>query len=197
MWRRVFTRADHSTFRNTAVPFIFRPEQSEKKKKFPATEDFLYCMGLNTMALHFAKKKDTSQGGNAAFTFMQSTFKVILSFCDNNSTTFSETHTVWAKSDAHDHSEATSSNCDNSNKHSTSHKQIQLGAQFCSIYLFITLLYMFRVSMCPSSGENCCIYATLVLVTLYGWRLVCWLDFNPTSRPVANHTEWQIAVSPW
>ena len=29
---------------------------------------------------------------------------------------------------------------------------------------------MFRASMCPSSGENCCIYATLVFVTLYGWR---------------------------
>jgi len=35
---------------------------------------------------------------------------------------------------------------------------------------------MFRASMCTSSGENCCIYATLVFVTLYGWRLVCWLD---------------------
>jgi len=29
---------------------------------------------------------------------------------------------------------------------------------------------MFRASMCPSSGENYCIYATLVYVTLYGWR---------------------------
>jgi len=37
---------------------------------------------------------------------------------------------------------------------------------------------MFRTSMCPSSGENCCIYATLVFVTLYGWRLVCWLDWK-------------------
>jgi len=26
--------------------------------------------------------------------------------------------------------------------------------------------------MCPSSGEN--YYATLVFVTLYGWRLVCY-----------------------
>ena len=52
----------------------------------------------------------------------------------------------------------------------------QVGAQFCLIYLFISLLYMFRAPMCPSSGENYCIYATLVFVTLYGWRLVCWLD---------------------
>jgi len=37
---------------------------------------------------------------------------------------------------------------------------------------------MFRASMCPSSRENCCIYATLVFVTLYGWRLVTWLDFH-------------------
>ena len=75
-----------------------------------------------------------------------------------------------------------------------SQKKIQLGAQFCLIYLFISLLYVFRPSTCPSSGENCCIYATLVFVTLYGWRLVCWLDWNPTSRPDATHTEWQIPV---
>ena len=54
---------------------------------------------------------------------------------------------------------------------------IQLGAQFCLIYLFISFLYMFRASMCPSSGENCCIYATLVFVILCGWRLVGRLDW--------------------
>ena len=37
---------------------------------------------------------------------------------------------------------------------------------------------MFWASMCPSSGENYCIHASLVLVTLYGWRLVCWLDWK-------------------
>ena len=37
----------------------------------------------------------------------------------------------------------------------------------------MSLLYMFRASMRPSSGENYCTYATLALVTLYGWRLVC------------------------
>ena len=58
-----------------------------------------------------------------------------------------------------------------------SRKQVQLGAQFCLTYLFISLLYIFRASMCPSSGENCCIYATVVFVTLYGWRH-------------ATHTEW-------
>ena len=61
--------------------------------------------------------------------------------------------------------------------------------------IFIYLLYMFRASMCPSSGENYCICATLVFVTLYGWRLVCWLDFIPTNRPDATHTEWQIPVT--
>jgi len=30
---------------------------------------------------------------------------------------------------------------------------------------------MFRASMCPSSGDNYCIYATLAFVNLYGWRL--------------------------
>jgi hypothetical protein len=38
----------------------------------------------------------------------------------------------------------------------------------CWIYLFISLLYTFRASMCPSSGENCCIYVSLVFVTLKG-----------------------------
>jgi len=37
--------------------------------------------------------------------------------------------------------------------------------------IFISLLYMFRASVCPSSGENYYIYATLVFVTLYGLRL--------------------------
>jgi len=37
---------------------------------------------------------------------------------------------------------------------------------------------MFQASMCPSSGENYCIYATMLFVTLYGWRLVCSLDFQ-------------------
>ena len=54
----------------------------------------------------------------------------------------------------------------------------QISPTRCTILLniFISLLYMFRASMCPSSGKNYCIYATLVSVTLYGWRLVCWLD---------------------
>ena len=45
----------------------------------------------------------------------------------------------------------------------------------CTILLniFISLLYMFRASMCSSSGENCCIYATLVFVNLYGWCVAC------------------------
>jgi len=56
---------------------------------------------------------------------------------------------------------------------------------------------MFRAAMCPSSGENYCINGTLMFVTLYGWRLVCWLEWNsyPTSRPDATHTKWQIPVS--
>jgi len=41
---------------------------------------------------------------------------------------------------------------------------------------------MFRASMRPSSGENYCIYATLVFVTLYGWRLVCWLEWNSKEK---------------
>ena len=53
---------------------------------------------------------------------------------------------------------------------------LQISPTRCTAqYIFISLLYTFRASMCPSSGENYCIYATLVFVTLYGWRLVCWL----------------------
>ena len=54
----------------------------------------------------------------------------------------------------------------------------QISPTRCTILLniFISLLYTFRASMCPSSGENYCICATLVFVTLYGWHLVCWLD---------------------
>ena len=35
----------------------------------------------------------------------------------------------------------------------------------------VCLLYMFRASTCPSSGENNYIHASLVFVTLYVWRL--------------------------
>ena len=57
-------------------------------------------------------------------------------------------------------------------------KVLQISPTRCTILLsiFISLLYMFRASMCPSSGENCSIYATRIFVTLYGWRLVCWFD---------------------
>ena len=54
---------------------------------------------------------------------------------------------------------------------------------------------MFQAFTYPSSGENCCICVTLVFVTLYRWRLVCWLDFNPTSRPDTTHTVWHMPVS--
>ena len=61
---------------------------------------------------------------------------------------------------------------------------LQINPTRCTILfnIFISLLYMFRASMCPSSGENYCIYATLVFVTLYGWRLVCWLDFQSNQQ---------------
>ena len=56
---------------------------------------------------------------------------------------------------------------------------LQISPTRCTILLniFISLLYMFRASMWPPSGKNYCIYSTLVFVTLYGWRPVCWLDW--------------------
>jgi len=55
----------------------------------------------------------------------------------------------------------------------------QISPTRCTILLniFITLLYMFQASMCQSSGGIYCTYATLVFVSLYGWGLVCCLDW--------------------
>ena len=47
---------------------------------------------------------------------------------------------------------------------------------------------MFWVSMCSSSGVNCCVYATMVFVTLCGWRLVYWLDSIQAARQTP-HTQ--------
>jgi len=46
---------------------------------------------------------------------------------------------------------------------------------------------MFRASMCSSSGENYCIYATPVFVSLYVWRLVRWLDGKPSNQQTRRH----------
>jgi len=56
-------------------------------------------------------------------------------------------------------------------------------------------LFLFRASMYPSSGENYCIYATLLLSLCMGgdWSTV-WSE-TPTSRPDATHAEWQEPVS--
>jgi hypothetical protein len=70
---------------------------------------------------------------------------------------------------------------------------LQISPTRCTILLniFIYLLYMFLATMCPLSGENYCIYVALVFVTLYRWRPVCCLVFNPTSRPDTTYTECQ------
>ena len=42
---------------------------------------------------------------------------------------------------------------------------------------------MFQASMCPSSGENCCIYVTLVFVTLMvGVWFAGWIDFQSNQQ---------------
>ena len=52
---------------------------------------------------------------------------------------------------------------------------------------------MFQESMCPSSGENYCIYAALVFChCLDGVRSVGWI--HPTSRPDATQSD-KIPVS--
>jgi len=48
--------------------------------------------------------------------------------------------------------------------------------------MFISFLYMFRVTMYKSSGETTVLMRHLVLVILYGW-LVCRVEFIPSCVP--------------
>jgi len=57
--------------------------------------------------------------------------------------------------------------------------------------MFIAFLYMFRATVCPSSGENTVHMRHLVFVTLY-WRLSGkqgGIKFRPAYQTVVN-TEW-------
>jgi hypothetical protein len=48
---------------------------------------------------------------------------------------------------------------------------LQIESTWCTIFLnmFIVFLYVFRATMCPSSGEIIVPMRHLVFVTLYGW----------------------------
>jgi len=55
------------------------------------------------------------------------------------------------------------------------------------LIIFISLLYMFRQSICPSSGE--------LTVSMRHWCWSAgWNSFQPADR-TATHTEWQTPVS--
>jgi len=59
--------------------------------------------------------------------------------------------------------------------------------------MLISFLYMFRATMCPSSGEITLFLRHLVSVTLCGW-LICIPDFHP--HRVTNtkcHTDTDIS----
>ena len=74
----------------------------------------------------------------------------------------------------------------------------QINPTRCTILLKYVCLFLFSTCFghpCAHHQESHCFCATLVFVTLYGWRLVSWLDWNPTNRPDATHTEWQIPAS--
>jgi len=66
---------------------------------------------------------------------------------------------------------------------------LQISPTRCTILLniFISFLHMFRASMCPSSGENYYIYATLLFVTLYVCHVVCWLDWIQSNQQTRHH----------
>ena len=73
---------------------------------------------------------------------------------------------------------------------------LQISSTRCTILLniFISLPYTFRASTCPSSiGEYCIFYATLVFVTLYGWRLVRWFSNQQTRRQPYRVTNTSVA----
>jgi len=56
-----------------------------------------------------------------------------------------------------------------------------------SYYVYISFLYMFRATMCPSSGETTVSMRHLVLVTLCRW-----LSGMHRAWQTVIHTEWQI-----
>jgi hypothetical protein len=68
---------------------------------------------------------------------------------------------------------------------------LQINPTRCTVLfsIFISFLYMFRATMCPSSGE--------ITVSMRHWYLSLCMggSFTPTSRPDATHTEWQIPLS--
>ena len=74
---------------------------------------------------------------------------------------------------------------------------LQINPTRCTILLsiFISLLYMFWATMCPSSGELTVSmrhwYVSLCMGGVWsaGW------NFTPTSRPDTTHTKWQIPES--
>ena len=79
---------------------------------------------------------------------------------------------------------------------SDSFKWTQLGAHYFLVYLF-QILYMFRATMCPSSGELTVSTRHRYFSVCMGGCLVCWLR-RVSSQPAdqtATHTEWKIPVS--
>jgi hypothetical protein len=61
----------------------------------------------------------------------------------------------------------------------------QLDAQFFFSCMFISILYMFRAAMCPSSGELIVPTRHLVYVTLYRWPfgVQVWMSLIQTCTP--------------
>ena len=88
---------------------------------------------------------------------------------------------------------------------------LQISPTTCIILLNICICFSsLHVSgiMCPSSGENYCIFGTLVFVTPYWWRLVCWLEWNSnqqtrrhpygvTNTSVANNSNFLLMMGTW
>jgi len=58
--------------------------------------------------------------------------------------------------------------------------------------MFISILYMFRAAMCPSSGELI-VSIYLVYVTLCRWPsgVQVWISFKPAHQTVI-YTQWHI-----
>ena len=86
---------------------------------------------------------------------------------------------------------------------------LQISPTRCTILrnIFISLLYMFRAFTCPSSGENYCIFVTLVLSLYMGgvWS-AGWIQSNQQTRhhpyrvtntSVAGYSNFLLMMGTW
>ena len=73
----------------------------------------------------------------------------------------------------------------------------QLDAQFFFLYLFTTILYMFRATTCSSSGVSFVSIRSLVCVTLCRWPCGMHTTRSPTYSDICQRSYWYSWLSWW